>query len=111
MEKELINCSKIVVDCAYNDPVDVRAGGPKILGFDFYVKNEETEEMIRFIEETLKETKVPLMSIGVIQQNLFLCKKQIWTKTKIAECILKEADYIIKEAARNYKPSDKIKTK
>lgn len=110
MEKELVNCSKISVDCVYNDPVDVRCGGPKILGFDFYVKNEETEEMIIFIKETLKETKVPLMSIGVIQKDLFLAEKEIWTKTKIVECILKESDYIIKESARNYKPSDQIKT-
>jgi len=109
--KNLINCSKISVDCAYNDPVDVRCGGPECLGFDFFVKNTETDEMIKFIIQTLKETNVPLMSIGVTQKNLFLTEKEIWTKTRITESILKDIEYIKSEASRNYKPLNKIKIK
>ena len=38
MEKKLIKCSRIGVDCVANDPVDIRCGGPEYLGFDFNVK-------------------------------------------------------------------------
>ena len=107
----LTNCSKISVDCAYNDPVDVRAGGSEILGFDFFVKNTETTEMIKFIIQTLKESGIPLMSIGVTQKNVFLSEKKIWTKTRILKCILKEAEYVKSESNRNYKPLNKTKTR
>ena len=35
---EKIKCRKISVDSVYNDPVDIRCGGPEYLGFDFFVK-------------------------------------------------------------------------
>ena len=44
-----ITCNKIAVDCVHNDPVDIRCGGPLYLGFDFFVKKEETDEMIEYI--------------------------------------------------------------
>lgn len=109
--ENLINCSKISVDCVYNDPVDINAGGPEYLGFDFFVKNTETEEMIKFIIQSLKETNIPLISIGVTQKNLFLTENKIWTKNRITASILKEADYLISESHRNYRPSVKIKTR
>ena len=42
---EKIKCKKISVDSVYNDPVDIRCGGPEYLGFDFYVKEEEVKDL------------------------------------------------------------------
>ena len=53
MKNILIRCSKISVDCVSNDPVDIRCGGPEFLGFDFYVREENTKEMTKFIIMTL----------------------------------------------------------
>ena len=83
MDKEILNCSKISVDCVYNDPVDIRCGGPEILGFDFFVKGNETESMIIFIKKALNEANIPLISIGVVEKNIFLRENQVWTKEKI----------------------------
>ena len=107
----LINCSKISVDCVINDPVDVKAGGPEYLGFDFFVKNTETMEITKFIIQTLNEFNIPLISIGVIQKNILLTEKEIWDKNRIAECIAKQADYLIRESKRNYKLTVKTKTR
>ena len=43
MSEDLIKCTKICVNCVPNDPVDIRCGGPNYLGFDFFVREEETE--------------------------------------------------------------------
>ena len=50
MEKELVKCTEIGVDCVENDPVDIRCGGPEYLGFDFFVL-------------TLSELRVPAINI------------------------------------------------
>lgn len=70
MENKLIKCSRISVDCVANDPVDIRAGGPYYLGFDFNVKEEETEEMKKFIEMTLETFGIPLINLYTSKTNL-----------------------------------------
>ena len=97
----LINCSIISVDCVENDPVDVRCGGPKYLGFDFYVREKEAEQMKNFIVATLETFKVPLQSIytsGTIQIE----EKKVWTKERIVESIKVNAEYLQTEATRTY---------
>ena len=74
MKRErIIVCSHISVDCVVNDPVDVRCGGPDFLGFDFFVKLEETEYMQQAIKIALEQFEVPLRNmyetIGIISIN------------------------------------------
>lgn len=101
MEEKLIKCSKISVDFTENDPVDVKCGGPKYLGFDFFVKNEEDENMIKFIDGTLTELKVPCYRIYV--NGIFdLNPNKVWSKEKIITTIKNDADELIQESHRSY---------
>lgn len=75
---------KIIVDCERNDPVDIRCGGPQILGFDFFVKDENVDEMISFIKEQLKLNHLPLMAITTVFAPT---EAKLWTKEMIAKCI------------------------
>ena len=94
-------CNKIAVDCVHNDPVDIRCGGPYYLGFDFFIKKEETDEMINYIIEELNQNNIPIISIyKTIQVELE--PEHVWTKERIHNCILKEKDYIISESKRSY---------
>lgn len=102
MEKRLIKCSRIVVDCVANDPVDIRCGGPEYLGFDFNVREEETEEMKKFITVTLETLEIPLANLYVCG-NKELEEKDIWDKKRIVEEIQKDARYLKSEASRNYR--------
>ena len=102
MENKLIKCSKISVDCVANDPVDIRAGGPYYLGFDFNVKEEETEEMKKFIAVTLETFEIPLINLYTSGNNL-IEEKQVWDKKRIVEEIQKDANYLKHEASRNYR--------
>ena len=54
---------RIIVDCKYNDPVDVRCRGPRMLGFDFYVQDEDVERVTSFIQAKLVEFGRPLLDI------------------------------------------------
>ena len=96
---EKVLCTKIGVDCVKNDPVDYRAGGPYYLGFDFYVDKNHKDEMIDFIIRTLYAFEVPLSNIycGV---DAALDEKDIWTKPRILQAVMEEAEYIKAEADR-----------
>ncbi len=102
MGKALILCSKISVDCVYNDPVDVRCGGPDTLGFDFFVQKEETTHMKTFIKETLKSFNIPLISIYISTDSIEKEPDSVWDEERITECISKDASYLRSEASRNY---------
>ena len=75
---------KIVVDCERNDPVDIKCGGPYILGYDFFVEDNNVDEVKEFIKIKLKEYRQPLMGISVIDVN-YDCK--VWDKEMIEKCI------------------------
>ena len=97
----LIRCSHINVDCVANDPVDIRCGGPEYLGFDFNVREEQTEEMKKFIAGTLEILKVPLTNLYV-SGTIDLSEENVWTKEKIVKAIKDDAQYLQGEAERNY---------
>ena len=100
---ENFKCKKISVDSVVNDPVDVRAGGPEYLGFDFFVKESELKEMAVFISDTLNEYGVPLENMCVSDKSLLLSEDKVWTKDKIKKCVCRDASYLISEGKRNYK--------
>lgn len=106
---KIVYCSKISVDCVYNDPVDVKAGGPKFLGFDFFVKTIEEDTMIKFIKTTLNELNIPFMNVHVTGRNLKLSDTVVWSKTNITKSILKDAEMLISESKRYYNQDAKVK--
>ena len=108
MSNNLINCSKISVDCVTNDPVDIKAGGPEYLGFDFFVKEEDANYTMELINNVLNSLQIPVTNI-YISEFIKLNPQDIWTCTRIVECINKEADYLKREAKRNYPPINKSK--
>jgi len=96
-----VNAAKIGVDVCRNDPVDVRAGGPEWLGFDFFVEESLSEDMIKFIRVSLKQLGLPSASVKVVEK-LVLAKNEVWDKKKILASINNEAEYLKEEASRNY---------
>ena len=70
-------------------------------GFDFNVKEEQTEEIKKFISLTLEKFEVPLANMyvsGIID----LSEKDVWTKERIIKSISDDAEYLQSEASRNY---------
>lgn len=98
---EKVECTTISVDCCHNDPVDIRCGGPYYLGFDFFVRRHEEQEMVKFIIATIEELHVPLMSVN-IGDVVELTEDHVWTKERILASITKEADELRSEAQRPY---------
>lgn len=76
----------IYVNCERNDRVDIKCGGPPILGFDFYIDPKQKKMMIKFIEKCLNENCRPLMSINTGELRVV---ETVWTKEMIAESIKK----------------------
>lgn len=78
---------KIVVDCEENDLVDINAGGPMWLGFDFYINDtDNVEEYKSFIKEELKKNNLPIDDIHSFNSEV---TTKAWSKEMIANCIKK----------------------
>lgn len=74
---------KVVVNCKKNDEVDIRAGGPEYLGFDFYVGDYPDDEIESFIKKALKRYGHNCISIEITNERI----PKIWTSKEIEECI------------------------
>lgn len=109
MGKTVTAFSAISVDCVNNDPVDINAGGPKYLGFDFNVRKEETEEIIGFIKETLTTLCIPLMDISARDADIEVKEDVLWNKEDILVCISDDAADLIRESQRYYNAPQKVK--
>jgi hypothetical protein len=67
-----------------NDPVDISCGGPRYLGFDFFVDVEEPQEDIAlFIRGELKKKGSPCASISHSPAVV----EKLWTLKMISDCI------------------------
>ena len=80
--EELIRGIKIGIDCVENDPVDIRCGGPKYLGFHFILEESTKDEMKEFILEALECIELPVKNIYYCSEGDYP-KSKIWTKEKI----------------------------
>ena len=100
MEGKTFKGIKIAVDCIKNDPVDVRCGGPRMLGYDFIVREEEKDEMMKFIKETIEEFGLPLESIYVWGEGDYPIDS-LWTKERVIAEIPKYHNMIISESRRH----------
>jgi len=79
----------IVVDCMENDSVDIRAGGPAILGYDFYISfDKDVEKYKKFIRKCLKKYDRPFISFSTYVAKDFNVK-HLWTKKNIKKTIKK----------------------
>jgi hypothetical protein len=86
--RKLAKAKRISVNCCQNDPVDMRCGGPPILGFDFYVDvDEDMKGYVKHIKKKLKEHRVPLMGIVVSKEEHEIPIKSLWTEEMISKCI------------------------
>ncbi len=79
------------VSCKENDSIDIKCGGPAILGYDFGVSPDENKnEIIDHITKCIKKYNRPFMGISTrIVKNFPV--ESLWTKDKIEDCI-KEHD-------------------
>ncbi len=74
----------VEVNCKRNDIVDIKCGGPAVLGFDFYIDPNTFDEVKEYIEKVLKENDIPLMSI---RNDGTAISGSIWNKEMIKTCI------------------------
>lgn len=83
-----IKCFKIKVDCKYNDDEDIKCGGPYCLGYDFYVNQNEVDDITDFIKDTCDEFNVPIIALYYDKEILYERDiEKVWTKEKIYKCI------------------------
>jgi len=84
---EVCTAIHLGVDCEENDSVDIRCGGPRMLGYDFYISTDENlKEVESKIKEFLKKYNRPFIRINSSKQKDFNVEK-LWSLSKIEKCI------------------------
>jgi hypothetical protein len=90
--KKLIKVKRITVDCVQNDSVDIRCGGPAMLGFDFFIDADENpEDYVEHIKKKLKEHNVPCLYVDVSRGETEVLQSSVWSKRRISQCINRNA--------------------
>ena len=83
--KKARSCS---INLCRNDSVDVRCGGPSVLGFDFHLDSKLSEkEWLRLIREEIAKKRFPLEGISITRPRLWAGK--VWTPLAVRRCIRK----------------------
>ncbi len=89
--KKIEVCDAILyeVSCKKNDSVDIKCGGPAILGYEFCVSPDENKtQIINHIKACIKKYNRPFMRISTrVSENFPV--ESLWTKDKIEWCIKK----------------------
>ena len=90
MKKKTIEvCEAVVisVSCKQNDSVDIRCGGPAILGYDFGVSpDEDINKWKKKVKGFIDKYNRPFMGISHSTQKDFPVE-HLWTLERIEECI------------------------
>lgn len=87
--KTITVCDAIYIDvaCDRNDPVDIRCGGPAILGYSFFVSpDEDIDAVVKQIQGFIKKYRRPFIGINTSVRKNFDVDK-LWTIDSIEKCI------------------------
>jgi len=86
---EMQKAIHISVDCEHNDRVDIRCGGPPILGFDFYVPADvDLVDYIKHIKACLRKNGRPCLGVSH-KETTVKASQKLWSKKRIAASITK----------------------
>lgn len=92
--RTLFKARHVIVNCKDNDPVDVRCGGPLMLGFDFYVDSDEKPAAIRdFIKAVCERYRVPVVGsiiVGPPDEEV----RKLWTRRMISGLIKRDGPHL-----------------
>jgi hypothetical protein len=73
------------VNCKRNDDVDIKCGGPPVLGFDFYIDIDMPEdETVEWLKEALKKTNHECMGVSALGT---MEVQKLWTQKEILKCM------------------------
>ena len=59
-------CLQLHVNSVANNPANIMSGEPYYLGFDFFIKKDDINEMIKFVSLVLNELDVPLINMTIL---------------------------------------------
>lgn len=81
---------QVTIDCAKNDPVDIRAGGPKMLGFDYRIDSDMSREDLRTqLKEICIRNKISFIKIYIAEISNPI---KIWNINKIEANMIESRD-------------------
>ena len=77
-------CLQLHVNSVANNPANIMSGEPYYLGFDFFIKKDDINEMIKFVSLVLNELDVPLINMTILGEK-DLNNDDILTKKEIVK--------------------------
>ncbi len=92
----------IAVDLCRNDPVDIRCGGPSILGFDYTVDCAVYKEALAAVKAELEHHNAEPIGISSSGRRKVLGSQKTWTVLGIKRNMRKEfKNWLLSEYRRS----------
>lgn len=89
--KALVIGRSVTIDVVKNDMIDYKAGGPHYLGYDFIVDaDEDPKEVEMFVKNIFNNLNKSYLNIWVSPNTVEVDESNIWTQSKILDCITNE---------------------
>lgn len=80
---------EITIDCERNKLVDIRAGGPQYLGYNFCMTTTKDEEKLYWwFFKLVQDNHQPVLNIKIKKAGAW-AKRKMWSEKEIEECIKK----------------------
>ena len=54
-----------IIDCEVNTLENLCKGEPMVFGFDYYCKDEDTNETVEFVKDQLNNNNIPLLILDI----------------------------------------------
>ncbi|MBQ3306726.1 MAG: hypothetical protein IJG68_00875 [Bacilli bacterium] len=93
---ENIVAAVIDVDCYQNTEEEIKYGGPKYLGFEFWVRKKEKEFMTEYVRCMLHEYNVPIINIRNTKSKI-VNETELHTLDQIREVIENNKDHMFED--------------
>ena len=88
----MVKCRRLCIDLMRNE-LEEEDSEFAYHGFDFYVREEEAEEMMGFALEELAKLEVPYLRASLEESRLTV-EPEVWTKEKIAQSFLDNMSFL-----------------
>ena len=85
IRKTLYKAKHYMINCARNDLVDIRCGGPLFTGYDFYIDADlPKEKVIKWLKMALEKSGKPCIGINTLAT---INVEKLWTQKDIWGCL------------------------
>ena len=103
MKAQMVESTKLKIDVSPNKPEIVSQGGPKYIGFEFFIRKEQSANMCDYADKVLKAYKIKYIKMECVG-NVLMSEDKLATKKTMLDEVERKATEVKGIQKMRYKP-------